>query len=53
MEPRHEIDKGILRDQLADVEDGAAPGILITGHIQVGFEAEYSSIRERLLVQIL
>lgn len=25
MQPRHEIDKGILGDQLADVKDGAAP----------------------------
>lgn len=25
MQSRHEIDKGILGDQLADVKDGAAP----------------------------
>jgi hypothetical protein len=49
----HEVDAGVLRDQLADVEDGAAPGILGAGQVEVVNETKDSSVAETLLVKVL
>lgn len=40
MQSTHQVDERILRDQLAYIKDGSAPGILLARHVQVGNEIE-------------
>lgn len=49
----HEIYAGVLGDQLANVEDGAAPGVLGAGQVEIINETKDSGIAETLLVQVL
>lgn len=49
----HEVDTGIFSDQLADVEDRAAPGVLRAGQIEVVDETKDSSVAQTLLVEVL
>lgn len=49
----HQVNEGIFRDKLANVEDGARPRILSAGHIEVLDEPEYGCIAQALFVEIL
>lgn len=53
MKSRHQVDEGIFGHQLADVEDGRAPGVLVARHLEIGDETEDGGVGEGLLVEIL